>query len=252
MEIDLRPWGRNHVQEHTIVVRPAKQPAIPADQITITPFLTNADFVSFKEIEYAAYRPENEKIPGSLPSPEPSQKRPSVFTLLARDIDESELLENSMTDPTCHYIKAIQPGTNTIIGWALWNICSTPSLRPQRIPTPTSVAYWGLVNAFYSNLHKVENEQLKGEPYMLMHRFAVLPEWQGKGVGKRLLEWALEKADKHGFNCWVDVSEGALGLFEKLGWEQVGAVEVDLADWGGEEGKKERVVQCIRKPRRRI
>ena len=87
---------------------------------------------------------------------------------------------------------------------------------------------------------------------MLMHRFAVLPEWQGKGVGKRLLVWALEKADKHGFNCWVDVSEGALGFFEKLGWEQVGAVEVDLADWGGEERKKERVVQCIRKPRRRM
>ena len=252
MEIDLRPWGRDHVQEHTILIRSAKQPAIPADQTTITPFLTNADFISFKEIEHAAYRPENEKIPGSLPSPEPSKKPYSFFTLLARNIHESVLLDNSITDPTCHYIKAIQPGTNTIIGWALWNICSTTSRRPQSILTPKSAADGGLVNAFYSNLRKAENEYLKGKPYILMHKLVVLPEWQGKGVGKRLLGWGLEKADKHGLDCLVGVSEAALGLFEKLGWEQVGFAEVNVANWGGEEAKKKRVVQCIRKPKGRI
>ena len=89
---------------------------------------------------------------------------------------------------------------------------------------------------------------MKGRPYILMHGLVVLPEWQGKGVGKRLLEWGIEKADKKGLDCWVDASEAALGFFEKFGWEQVGVVEVDLADWGGVEGKKERVVQCIRKP----
>lgn len=87
---------------------------------------------------------------------------------------------------------------------------------------------------------------------MLMHKLAVLPEWQGKGVGKRLLEWGLENADKHGLDCWVGVSEAALGFFEKIGWEQVGVEEVDVANWGEEEAKKERVVQCIRKPRGRI
>ena len=30
MEIDLRPWGRDHVQEHTILIRPAKQAFISA------------------------------------------------------------------------------------------------------------------------------------------------------------------------------------------------------------------------------
>ena len=90
---------------------------------------------------------------------------------------------------------------------------------------------------------------MKGKPYILMHGMAVSPEWQGKGVGKRLLGWGIEKADRKGLDCWVNASEVALGCFEKFGWKQVGFVEVDLADWDGEEGKKERVVQCIRKPR---
>ena len=89
---------------------------------------------------------------------------------------------------------------------------------------------------------------MKGIPYILMHGLAVLPEWQGKGVGKRLLEWGIREADKKGLDCWVDASEAALGFFEKFGWKQVGSVEVNLADWGG-DGKKERAVPCIRKPR---
>ena len=82
-----------------------------------------------------------------------------------------------------------------------------------------------------------------------MHRVAVLPEWQGKGVGKRLLEWGVQQADKKGLDSWADVREATLGLFEKFGWKQVGVVEVDLANGVGDEGKKERLVQCIRKPR---
>ena len=90
---------------------------------------------------------------------------------------------------------------------------------------------------------------MKGKPYMLMHKLAVLPEWHGKGVGKRLLELGTKEADERGLDCWADVNEAALGIFEKFGWKQVGVVEVDLADWSGEKGKKERVMQCIRKPR---
>ena len=83
---------------------------------------------------------------------------------------------------------------------------------------------------------------MKGIPYMLMRGMAVLPEWQGKGVGKRLLEWGTGEADKRGLECWVNASEGSVGFFERFGWKRVGVVEA-------EEGEMERVVQCIRKPR---
>ena len=77
---------------------------------------------------------------------------------------------------------------------------------------------------------------MKGKPYILMHVLAVLPEWQGKRVGKRLLEWGIREADKRGLECWVNASEGSVGFFERFGWEEVGFVEVNLADWGGEKG----------------
>ena len=85
---------------------------------------------------------------------------------------------------------------------------------------------------------------MKGKPYILMHEIAVSPEWQGKGVGKRLLERGIEKADKKGLDCWLNASEAAVRFFEGFGWEPVGYVEVDLG-----EGEKERVVQCVRKLR---
>ena len=58
---------------------------------------------------------------------------------------------------------------------------------------------------------------MKGKPYILMHEMAVSPEWQCKGVGKRLLEWGIREVDKKGLGCWVNASEAALGFFEGFG-----------------------------------
>ena len=83
---------------------------------------------------------------------------------------------------------------------------------------------------------------MKGKPYILMQGMAVLPEWQGKGVGKRLLEWGIRETDKRGLEGWVNAREGSVGVLERFGWKRVGVVEA-------EEGEMGRVVQYIRKPR---
>ena len=89
---------------------------------------------------------------------------------------------------------------------------------------------------------------MDGKPYILLHVLAVAPGWQGKGVGRRLLEWGLEIADREGWECWVDASREGVGLYRKVGWREVGEVRVDLGEWGGEEGVVERAVLMVRKP----
>jgi len=93
---------------------------------------------------------------------------------------------------------------------------------------------------------------MRGERYLFMRGLCMLPEWQGNGVGRRLLEWGLEIADWEGVECWIDASAAGLALYRKLGWKEVGEVgevgEVvaDLGEWGGKEGHVERVVQLVR------
>ena len=75
------------------------------------------------------------------------------------------------------------------------------------------------------------------------------PEWQRRGIGKRLLEDALSIVDENGWEAFIDASPAGLGLYSKLGWEEVGRHVVDLGDYGGEKGKMETTVSLIRKPK---
>ena len=58
---------------------------------------------------------------------------------------------------------------------------------------------------------------MDGKPYILLHALAVAPGLQGKGVGRRLLEWGLEIADRERWECWVDASREGVGLYRKVG-----------------------------------
>lgn len=76
MTVDLHQWGRDHVQEHTILIRPAKKPSTAPDETRITPVLTNADFTAFDSIEKAAFTPK----PTSQASPPKEAPKPtSIF-----------------------------------------------------------------------------------------------------------------------------------------------------------------------------
>lgn len=65
----------------------------------------------------------------------------------------------------------------------------------------------------------------------------VHPEYQGKGIGSRLLRWGTEQADNdEGVFCWVQSSKGAVAAYEKLGFHEVGRLEADLDNYA--EGRK--------------
>lgn len=48
---------------------------------------------------------------------------------------------------------------------------------------------------------------------------AVLPEWQGKGIGKQLIEWIVEKAKEMGcYKIILSCAEKNVGFYEKNGF----------------------------------
>ncbi len=90
---------------------------------------------------------------------------------------------------------------------------------------------------------------MRGQAYLFMRLLVVHPSHQGRGIGRRMLEWGLEQADQLGVRAWIDASPAGLGLYKKLGWEEVSRLEIDLAEWGGKEWDKDVTVSLIREPK---
>lgn len=80
-------------------------------------------------------------------------------------------------------------------------------------------------------------EGVKERGYLYMAILAVEPKFQRMGIGKKLLEWGLDMADREGLETFIEASPAGKPLYEKMGWRVVGFTDVDLRRWGwkGEE-----------------
>lgn len=93
---------------------------------------------------------------------------------------------------------------------------------------------------------------MAGKEYAYCITLVVDPEWQRRGIGKRLLEEVLSVVDEKGWEAFIDASPAGLGLYKKLGWEEVGSTVIDVGAYGGEKGKLVTNVSLVRKPKRTV
>lgn len=112
-----------------------------------------------------------------------------------------------------YWIKAVHVPTNTIIGVAGW---ASPALPVHNILRRSAFKFFGWQSKLgYSdadidelfagtedatwsdNFAKddAEREKVTGGPHWYLAPLITWPEWQGRGVGKKLLNWAIEQAD---------------------------------------------------------
>jgi GNAT superfamily N-acetyltransferase len=60
------------------------------------------------------------------------------------------------------------------------------------------------------------------------------PEFQGRGVGSLLCKDGLHVADRERLPAWLEASAKGRRLYQKLGFEDVEDIVIDLSDYGGE------------------
>jgi ribosomal protein S18 acetylase RimI-like enzyme len=65
--------------------------------------------------------------------------------------------------------------------------------------------------------------------------FAVHPNWQRKGVGSMLVKKFLESVDADYAKCYVHASRVGKSLYENFGFNMMGAVTVDMREFGDYE-----------------
>lgn len=154
------------------------------------------------------------------------------------------------TDPSAHYVKATDTRTDSIVAWARWNFYV--DVVPAEQTAGTKV--WGegtnapLCEYFFGAMDAKREMHMKDKPFFLMGILVTMPEYQGKGIGSSLLQWGLEIADGEGVECYINASPKAVKMYERLGWVEIDHIDVDLGQYGGEQGIIDRTVCLIRKP----
>lgn len=73
--------------------------------------------------------------------------------------------------------------------------------------------------------------RFKGTRCMYVITITVHPKYQGRGVGPALIKQGTDRADSEGVPCWVHSSEAGVHTYQKCGFEEDNALEIDLDSW---------------------
>ncbi|KAN0099768.1 acyl-CoA N-acyltransferase [Hyaloscypha variabilis] len=168
-------------------------------------------------------------------------------------------VDNWMEDSCAQIIKAVDTDER-VLGWACWILkpaqivalsvdqnlkdtasTETTSQNPKKKTTqqesdPTRV----LGGLMHAEAVKWQNKYLNGKRYMVLQALATHPSSQGHGIGTKLVQWGVDKADSEGLVCWAHASPSGHFLYRNNGFEEVGRSEFDLGKWVPDEMRGER------------
>ncbi|KAJ4984834.1 GNAT family acetyltransferase [Stagonosporopsis vannaccii] len=215
----------------TIPVDEAKR--LAAAEIKIEP-AEEEDAIAIAEGTYKCFSEE------SIAKMEPPHLRPPYevrLKLLAKKI------QPSLTQPGMHWLKAVHIPTNTIIGVAAW---ASPDLPLYNIFRRSAIRFYGWqarmgwtdaeIDEMYAHVddevwsgNHAKNDEIRdtamnGQPHWYLAQLITWPEWQGRGVGKRLLNWAIEQADKQSppTPMYLEASAMSRAVYMHVGFVQQG------------------------------
>ena len=229
------------------MIRPAPETIDAVLETTvIIPVTAPSDFLALAEIETQAFALDlvmNLAFPKTVGTKAPSQADATRT--------RAEELRSMSKSPTTRFMKAVDTTSDKIVAWSRWDFFLDPSDSRDPFPKDNPVdANIPMCEHFFGALDHARNSYFSdGRPYCFIGIVCTLPAYQGKGIGSQLLKWGLDIADEKRLECWINASPVGLSLYKRLGWEELGSVDVHLGDWGGEHGVIDRTVYLVRKPK---
>ncbi|KAI5857482.1 acyl-CoA N-acyltransferase [Durotheca rogersii] len=144
----------------------------------------------------------------------------------------SESVQGDIQDPQGHYFVVTDPASATperIIAFGKWREPVTAASSPPP-PIPSWPEGGDVVFAeLFFGMVKTKHDEIMGErPHWYLEILGVRKEYQGRGVGRRLVEWGVSKADEDGVEGFLAASPFGFHLYAKYGFEIVEKVEVDI------------------------
>ncbi|KAJ6115584.1 acetyltransferase [Penicillium sp. IBT 18751x] len=171
----------------------------------------------------------------------------------AHQIMMEKSLKIWIADPTTKLVKAVASDGN-VVGWACFlaqgrddtsEACpQSQSLQPandseasfvdhslqQKSEKPQTPAQL-LGRLMRRDVMKWEVDSMKGGRYLSIQALATHPNFQGQGIGSRLIKWGTDIADAEGLPCWAHASPAGHRLYTRAGFSELGRSEYDLEEF---------------------
>lgn len=153
-----------------------------------------------------------------------------------------EVKERQMKGQCRHMIKQVQEGhgnsfvkaeiDTVIVGYAEWVPPGKDTTEPPSGPNPSfNMRYVGQVI-------QTRRRVMEGKEYWYLITLAVEPAYFGAGIGRRLVQWGTDEAERSGLDCYLETMPKNEAFYNKLGfktlgWESIKALEAPdgICEW---------------------
>ncbi|KAF2674879.1 acyl-CoA N-acyltransferase [Microthyrium microscopicum] len=185
-----------------------------------------ADLLEVVHVRYEAYAPHLTVLWHRKPSEE-------TFKQLASEMAES------LNSKTGAMFKAVDVETGRMAGVSSWKVYETTpsveeleeSFEDRSFPEEYNAEARA---AFMANILQARKDYAIQRPNVSLDSLTVSPDFQRRGVGRLLMQWGMDKADKLGLENYLEASQAGKKLYESCGFRAIKEMQFDMRPWGVE------------------
>ncbi|KAL4780615.1 acyl-CoA N-acyltransferase [Aspergillus varians] len=182
---------------------------------------------------------------------------PVVFKTLPLSAKTIELMAASRAeafgkDPQATSFKAVDPSSGGIIGVAYWEVHGEDEVVDKSVEEEvsgglaldiperhddSSIAYYTMLASGKRDVLGIPGEGSRVEKLkkrVELSSLVVHPDFQGKGIGKELMKWGLEEAERLGLPLYLESTSAGRPLYEKIGFEPLKEATFDAREFGAD------------------
>jgi len=137
-------------------------------------------------------------------------------------------LHDHQKNPSSHWIKIVDTGTGEIAAAAQWFIFEQ---NPYASDYDEEITWWpegeerDFATALFIQFLTPRMTYMQ-KPHMHLEICFTRPKYRRQGLGRLLMDWGIQSADKLGFESYIDASEMGAILYEKCGFVSPGWVHI--------------------------
>ncbi|GAQ12171.1 hypothetical protein ALT_9492 [Aspergillus lentulus] len=143
-------------------------------------------------------------------------------------------------DPHSRITKAIDTQSGQIVGWSMWSIypdaealATAAEEARKRATTPPASSLCPQLYLDYQELKaRLREKWIGGRAVAILQVLAVHPDYQGRGIGTKLLMVGVEEARRLGLPAWLEASEAGYSVYKRCGFYDAERMELDFAKYG--------------------
>ncbi|KAB8235719.1 GNAT family N-acetyltransferase [Aspergillus alliaceus] len=158
-----------------------------------------------------------------------------------------ELEQTIRDNPNARFLKAVDNESGSIVGWSWWSIyrdaethikATEDALKKSTTPPPGSRCPQAYVDYRRMVVQKRE-KWIGGKAVAILQVLVVLPEYQGRGIGTKLLMTGVQEAKDLRLPAWLEASPAGYAVYKNCGFHDVGeSLDFDLVKYGAVGGRQ--------------